>query len=93
MHAEIETEATELTIRGEGCEKPPMNFYEFLNRIDFLRYAYALGILVLVCIIVISLVINPKSLNSDSNSMINTVLGVILTVFVHVSNNLFKEKK
>lgn len=93
MHAEINTEADELNIQEIQHIKTPTNFYDLILRIDFLKFAYALMVMVLMSSITYSLIINPNSLKIENNGFIGLVGGVIISKFGDLGNMFFPKRE
>lgn len=92
MHAEIETEANELEIKEIGTDTPK-DFWEYVRKIDLIKLAIAFTILFLIVAITISLIINPKSLNSENNLSVGLLLGALISSFTNIVQFYFAPKK
>lgn len=92
MQATIETESPELEIK-EINNKVPKDFWEYVRKIDLIKLSIAFTVLFLIVAITMSLIINPKSLNSENNLSVGLLLGALINSFSIIVQSYFAPKK
>lgn len=91
MHAEIGNDER-VIIETEPLSQSPSTLLDYLRRIDLIKFSVAMTVLVLLIAITISLIINPKSLNSENNLSVGLLLGAIIGKFTTLVDYYYTNK-
>ena len=89
----IEIDKEDINIEIHNNTKPAKTFKEVLFKVDFLKLVYTLCVMILMCSITYSLIVNPNSLKIENNPFIGLVGGVIIAKFGDLGNMFFPKKE
>lgn len=92
MHIETDSNTKEVLITETTQSKEP-SFREMVVRFDLGKFIYVCSVITFMALIVISLVVNPQSLDIQKNAFIGLVGGVVISKFGDLGNYFFPSQK